>query len=135
MFRDMKENSLNAIRTALRPNCEGTAKIPELPAEGALGIPPNAAGSWGGEFVPKPSFVNLHRVRRLDEVATGIEEALRKDYPEYLQLFGIDKLYAVALAFKVFRHKPARGLVYRLFDADYFRLVGPRALTWKLCCG
>ncbi len=89
MFRDMKENSLNAIRTAFKAELRELQQIPELPEEGHWEYSRNAAGGWGGKFVPQPSFMNLHRVRRRnDEAATGIEEALKKDFPEYLQLVG-----------------------------------------------
>jgi hypothetical protein len=88
MFRDMKNNSLNAIRTAFKIELKELQKIPELPEEGHWEYRRDAAGGWGGRFVPKPSFINLHVLRRHDKVPTGIEDALKKDYPEYLQLVG-----------------------------------------------
>jgi len=76
----MKENSLSAIRTAFKIELNELQKIPELPDEGHWEYRRDASGSWGGRLVPKPSFMNLHRVRRYDEMATGIEEALKKNY-------------------------------------------------------
>ncbi|MGC1686468.1 MAG: hypothetical protein WA734_12670 [Candidatus Acidiferrales bacterium] len=84
----MKKASLSAIRTALKAELTELQKISSLPEEGHWEYHRNSTGGWEGKFVPKLSFIGLLGRHELDKQAAGVEAALKKDYPEYLQVVG-----------------------------------------------
>src|ERR1700739_1793523 len=84
----MKENSSNAIRTALKIYLSELQKIPEIPEEGHWEYHRSAPSGWAGTFVPKPSFISVLSGRSSDKLAAPIEIAIKDDYPEYSQLVG-----------------------------------------------
>lgn len=84
----MKKTSLDAIRTALEAELAELHQNPELPEEGQWQYHREDGDVWRGEFVSKPSFMGLHAIHNFSKLASGIETALKRDYPEYLRVIG-----------------------------------------------
>lgn len=81
----MKQDSLNALRAALTAALSELQNTPEIPQRAGWDFQRTEAG-WSGAVVSKPDVTRL----MLDHPAlramfAPIEDALRDDYPEYLQ--------------------------------------------------
>src|SRR5260221_5444234 len=85
---DMKESSLDAIRTAFKAELTRLQEIQKLPEEWHWEYRRDTGSTWNGQLVSKISFMDLLTRRDVDTSVSGIEVALQQDYPEYLQLVG-----------------------------------------------
>jgi hypothetical protein len=82
----MKQDSLNALRAALTAALSELQNTPEIPEQAGWKFQRTEAG-WSGAVVSKPDVTRMMLDHpALQAMSAPIEDALRDDYPEYLQL-------------------------------------------------